>query len=1262
MTIVVSAVTAVLCAVIIMILRYWLLPEIEQFHGKISAALTSAMGNPVSIGKIKGDWDGLHPHLNFTDVRILDALGKPALVLPRIDASVSWLSLLAAELRLSSLEIDRPELLIRQDTQGRIFIGSVAMKSEGSNNDLANWLLHQSHMAVHNAVIVWLDEQHGAPPLVLDRVNLRIESLFDHHQFALLAVPPIELSSPLDVRGDFHGSRFDEPDKWNGQLFTQLDYSNILAWRPWIKLPDELSRGQGAFRSWLGVTNGKISQFTADLVLHDVATRLADNVPEMDVHFLRGRAAWKTVEDGWEVSTRKLSMRLHNGVRLQPTDFYLRLVQEGQKHPAGGELRANTLQLESLVSLANFLPLDAKLRTQLNSYAPRGHVSNLDMEWQGSPDKLLGYKIFGQFDKLALQQAGSMPGFSGLSVTVDGNEAQGHLNINTRNLTLEAPGVMREPLLFSTLTGQVSWQREKGELKIRADNVALANDDLAGNLYGNFHTQPGTLGVLDLTASLTRGDIKHAARYTPLVALDKKDNDWLNDALLSGHTEDFRLRLKGNLSDFPLDGTTDTSLEIGAHAEDVSMKFARDWPVIEKLSGEFSIHNNKLEVDAPTASILGARISHLSIIQPDMSDADPRLQIKGEADAANNIFLQFIQQSPVRGYINGFTDGISGSGSGHLNLSAQIPLLSSKPAKISGLLRVQASDIDMGPGVPLLRNTTGELSFSESAMKAVNVTSDILGGPAHLDLQTAAGGVVQASLQGSTTMDGLRKSVSHPLLDRLQGGTTWDANISVVNKTAQLTVNSSLEGISSSLPAPFTKSAAESWPLHIEKHPLDAPQELISARLGKVLSVKVLRNAENGVNVISRGVIRFGEPENDTLPDKNGIWLTGRLPVLSLRGWEGVSGGAGQSLPIAGANLHIDKVTGSGFNLNNLQINAQRRGDGLSAQLSSPAVGGEVVWQPNGYNGTGKLSVKLQNLYWTEAAALPEIQAKTVTGDARPNDLPALDITVDDVLFKGKKIGHLEMQGYPEGKNWRLRHLHITNPDGSVTGDGLWQGEKANTQVNLLLEISNAGNILARSGYPNTVKNGSGKLAARMAWDGSPDEFNYSSLSGTLKLDTGKGQFLKMDPGFGKLLGILSLQALPKRITLDFTDVFSDGFEFDHINGNAAIHRGVMQTQDLFIDGSSAKVAMKGLVNLNDETQNLHVEILPTLGSSVSMLSTFAAGPVIGLGTLIVSKILGNPLDNLMSFAYNVSGTWSNPSVIKVGEKPVKVQTLPKTP
>ena len=1325
LTLIVLAVAAVLGALAIVVLRYWLLPDIEQYHDRITASLAGAMGNPVTIGKIQGDWQGLLPHLNFTDVRILDEQRQPALVLERIDVSVSWMSLLTAELRLASLEIDRPELLIRRDAQGKIFIGNVALSKQGDGNDLANWLLHQSNMAVRNALIVWVDEQRDAPPLVLQQVNLRVDNLFSQHRFALRAIPPGELATPLDVRGEFYGESFDNLATWHGQLFTQVDYTDVTAWRSWLDLPGEFSRGRGALRGWLGVKDGKVAQITADLDLRDVVTKLAEDVPEMVLPELRGRAAWQQVTGGFEVSTRHLAMRLQNGIEFQPTDFYFRTVNASNKQPADGqaekgqaaegEIRANLLQLESLVGLAKFLPMEADLRARLDAYAPKGKVSNLDAQWHGSSEKLGSYKLKGHFENLAVNQVGKMPGFSGLTVDVDGNEAGGKLSINSRHLTVDAPGVMREPLSFATLTGQAGWQRERGELAIIVDNITVANDDLAGNLYGAYHTLAGTLGVLDLTARLTRADIRRAARYTPLVALNKEGNDWLNGALLAGHSEDFRLRIKANLSDFPLDGTKDALFEIGGHARDAVMEFDKNWPRIENISGELLIRGNRLEVKSPSATMLDTRLQNVTVTLPNMLSKDLSLEIKGEAVAASNSLLEFVQKSPVRGYIDGFTDGISASGNAHLDLFARIPLLGGKPVKVSGTIKVQDNDIDLGEGVPLLRNTRGALSFTESGMQASGVSAEILGGTASINVQTAAGGVVHATLKGRSNVDVLRNIEPLPLLNYLHGSAAWDADISMVKKSAQITINSNLQGISSSLPQPFAKRADEMMMLRVEKNPVLIPpkrpagkaclepcpkvegavaegQDVITAQLGNLLSARLARRNENGAMVIKRGVINFGNnfgAQDKSLESKkmqelsrgkDGVWLAGSLPVLSVQGWEGLAGGAekadsgksGPALPIAGANLLIEKLTGYGQSISALHINAARRGDGLAAQLSSGALNGEVVWEPHGYETGSMFRAHLSNLQGMseeqhsqtiepDQQALPgkiENTVKTPPAQMNPGNLPALDISIDNLQIRDKQIGRFELTGHPDGKDWRLSRLNITNPDGSLLGDGVWSDTegKPQTQINLVLDISDAGKILARSGYPNTVKGGSGRLAANLSWADTPDEFSYATLNGTLKLDAGKGRFLKMDPGAGKLLSILSMQALPKHITtLDFTDVFSKGFQFDNIIGEAAIKNGVMDTQEFHIYGSAAKVALKGSVDLNRETQNLSVKVFPAIGDSVSLLAVFAINPAAGIAGLIADKLLGNPLDKLVSFEYNISGTWSDPNVVKVGGSKEKI-------
>jgi len=311
------------------------------------------------------------------------------------------------------------------------------------------------------------------------------------------------------------------------------------------------------------------------------------------------------------------------------------------------------------------------------------------------------------------------------------------------------------------------------------------------------------------------------------------------------------------------------------------------------------------------------------------------------------------------------------------------------------------------------------------------------------------------------------------------------------------------------------------------------------------------------------------------------------------------------------------------------------------------------------------LDARFKNLNWTSDATTEPLRAASISAVPdtaaanvlQPGKLPALEVAIDQLQISGKQIGQLELIGHPDGDSWRLRRLLLTNPDGSLSGDGVWTdvSGKAQTKINLMLEITNAGKILDRSGYPNTVKDGSGKLAANLSWVGAPEAFNLGTLEGTLKLDTGKGRFLKIDPGAGKLLSVLSLQALPKHIALDFADVFSEGFQFDNINGNASMRNGSMMTQDFHIDGSAAKVLMKGSVDLNHETQDLRVEVLPSIGSGISLISAFAINPVVGLSAFVVDKILGNPLDKLVSFEYNISGTWTDPSVVKVGEKPVPI-------
>ena len=214
------------------------------------------------------------------------------------------------------------------------------------------------------------------------------------------------------------------------------------------------------------------------------------------------------------------------------------------------------------------------------------------------------------------------------------------------------------------------------------------------------------------------------------------------------------------------------------------------------------------------------------------------------------------------------------------------------------------------------------------------------------------------------------------------------------------------------------------------------------------------------------------------------------------------------------------------------------------------------------------------------------------------------------------------------------------------------------------LVAEDAGAFLDRFGYPVAVRNAPTKITGNLAWAGAPNDFDYPSLTGKLTLRTGAGQFTKIDPGIGKLLGVLSLQALPRRITLDFRDVFSEGFAFDDINGDFRIQKGLMHTDNLKLEGPAAQVTLTGNIDLARETQQLDVRVKPALsstfsaGAAVLFLANPIVGAAVGAGTLLAQKLLNNPLDQIFSYDYRVTGSWSDPQVERVGSRLVSNSAL----
>jgi uncharacterized protein (TIGR02099 family) len=1243
---------AIAGAVLLLTLRYRILPDIERYHDQITAAASVALGQPLTIGRIDADWDGLRPRLSFSDVRILDKQGRVALSLPRLENTVAWTTLPMAELRFHSLTIDSPELSVRRDMQGRWYVAGVALESQTAEAPQydADWLLHQANVIIRNGRITWQDDLRAAPALVLEQVDLVIENRLSRHRFALRAVPPARLASRLDVRGNFRGDSFADMSEWRGQLFTQLDYADVPAWRPWVTLPKAFRRGKGALRMWLGFEQGQLRGVDADVALAGVQARLAEELPQLDLRELRGRIGWHELERGFEINTQHLALQMRDGFKLRPTDFYLRLAGLDETRPGSGEIRANALELADLGRLASYLPLGDELKQQVAEASPQGRIADLRALWQGGAGNIERYEVTARFDGLSVRRVGDRPGFAHLTGQVDGDDSGGTLTLASRKFMLDAPQMFAEAVEFDTLDARIGWQRNSRGLEFKLSNVELANADLAGTIYGSYQAEPEGPGSVDATVDMSRVAVRRTGRYTPLRSVNKATHDWLQAALQGGQADSFRVRLRGDLRDFPFVGNERGIFRLEARARGVVMEFVKGWPRLENAQTHLLIQGNRLDIDAISATTAGARLQNVKVGIPDLLDRNLILHVRGEAADATQRCLDYIVKSPVNGYLDGFTEGIRARGDGKLNLQLDIPLKGDARVKVRGDYRFVNNEVDFGKSVPLLRKVNGVLLFTESSVNAGDIGAQILGGAAHLTVQSENGTLLTRA-HGRLDLDNLNRLAPHPLLRRVRGGADWRADIRARGKLVDVAVDSELQGIVSDLPAPFAKRASERIPLHFEQRSIDLRQQELGLHYGTLFDARLTRyQGANSAWDTRRGRIAFGGA--GARGGKDGIWVVGKLPHVSLEGWSGLglASEEGGVLPnIAGIDVTVDRLTAYGNTVNALEIKGSGRNGLLSLRLASRELNGDVIWQPQ---GNGKLLGRFRDAMLGEGHAEP-VQMPLAAADRRePVDnsaFPSVDVAVEKLSYKGRQLGKLEMELNEADGDVLLEKLLLTNPDGVLNMTGKWQAVPEQTQINVRLDISDAGRILSRSGYPEGLKDGSGTLESNLYWSGAPDTFSYAKLNGRVNLKVGKGRFLKLDPGVGKLLGVLSLQSIPKRISLDFTDVFSEGFQFDGITGNAQIVNGLLLTSDMVLSGSAAKVTMTGQVDMNRETQELKVRIFPAIGDNVSLLS-FAAGPVVGVGVLLTNKLLRDPLDKLVSFEYNVSGSWADPKVEKVGQ------------
>ena len=1258
------------CA-LLLVVRLIVFPQVESHRAEIAAALSARLGEPVEIDAIETGWDGWNPKVSIRGLRIRERTGEgdePLLDLPRVDLIVAWTSLPLLDFRLRELVLDGPKLSIRRDAAGRLRIAGLAIDPARRNEEgiVGDWLLRQREIVVSNALITWDDEMRKAPQLVLDQVQFRLEQSFGHHRFGLTGMPPAELASPVDFRGDVVGLAPADWQKADGRFYLQLDYADVAAWREYLSLPLPVDSGKGALRLWMEVANGEPRDLTADLVLVDVRTQLADDLPPLELARVSGRVGWKHEAGRHELYTKALAFEALDRTTLSPTDFTFMHDEAADGRPAVGKLTFARIELGPLTALAAHLPLPQGVRHDLARYAPHGTLNDGKYSWEGAAEAPSKFTASSAFESLGVNAQDLFPGVSGIAGSFDATEAKGTLKLASQRMTLDLPHVFMEPIALDSAAGDVKWVRTPETLQVRVDNLAFANGHAAGTASGSWKSLPTGPGSVDLKARLTRANIEHLHRYLPRNS-PPGVREWMQRALLKGTSNDVRVALNGNLADFPFEQGRNGQFVATAKAQGGVLDYADHWPSISDIDADIRLEGARLLIDASGGKALGAQISRTRAEIADLHH--PIVRINGEAAGPTKEFLTFIEQSPVAEWIGHFSDGARASGNGRLALNFDLPLATPHSATVTGEYQFIANELRIA-GAPPLAKVDGKISFGGHSIAGRDITAEALGGTVKLEV-SGSDGRVRVTGAGTASLAQLRSQVDSPLIDRLSGDTDYQITVNVRPQAATWTVESTLKGAVVDLPAPLGKTADQTIALRVERRDAALPRkdELLAidyGTIGRLLLRRPTADApfDRGLLLLGKAIAQGGEPE------RAGFWVRADLPVLDLDEWLGFSralpartagGGASSGLDFDGADVEAISLSAFGRKFNQTNIAARRAGEEWRVTLGGNDVAGTAVWRvPTSATPSGRIVARLARL--TLPTAADTLSGQTTRKAARPagaaNAWPAIDLASDAFYSKDHDLGKLELAARPSGNDWQIESLTLKNDSGSISADGWWRaGEPQQTKLDVTVDVNEAGMFLTHFGTADAIRGAATKIKGQLSWNGSPADFDYRMLNGTFQVSAGIGQFMKADPGVGRLLGVLSLQALPRRISLDFRDVFSEGFAFDAIDGSARIQDGLLSTDNLRMIGPAATVNISGTVDLSRETQKLRVRVQPALSTSVSAgaAALFIANPLvgaaIGAGTLLAQKVLKDPIEQLFSYDYAVTGSWSDPVVERVSSR-----------
>lgn len=1240
-----------------------LTPFATQYKSEVERHLTTLIGQPVSINSMETSWYWFEPVLKLNQVTLSDARDH-VLKLDKLLVGINILSSLWHwHIQPGILFIDDVHLSLRQmddhwQVDGLLQNQQVTTLNAEAYLPTLVWLLRQQKIVLKNISAL----VHFKDGTLLPLSAIHLTAVNHSGRFRLRGSARLAQTTPttVDIRADLTLNPY-ALERASGHVYLSVKHVLLTQWQRLMpKLDYQLEGGKGNFEVWLDLVKGNISSVQSKIDVRRVAILKATKLDRKFIQQLSLNMAIKPERGGWQVSGDKLQVRL-DGFEWPENAFKVSFDASKQRYDCFIE----SLVLDPLLALGIEWP--EKLSPILALH-PHGRLESTQLVvTQGELSSFLTH-----FKELGFEVSPKGFGVRNLAGVLSWKPDTGRIKLDADDVML-LPRT-RPDVLFSKINAAFSWSNKGPLLDLQMDHLVLRRLD--GELYAT-----GGLGdVLSPENRRLSLDLRlrshHAEQWLAYIPsnphLKVKLEDWLKKDIKRVDQAEIQVSVEGRLADFPFDNGLG-KFSVISHLTGTDLFFHKDWPLCGNIDAYLRVDGRELSADILHANLQGLDVHGANLRVPGLGLDHETLLIHGKGQFPARAVKAYVLHSPLKKQLTQLK-ALTLSGDLGLTLRLEAPLYPENDEILArGTMFFDHNQTTFRHDLNDLRisNLSGTLQFDEHGVIDSEIKAHLLGNPVNIRIfkEEHPTPMTKISFHGHTTMALLQSKLKLPELSFADGPFDFAGVLTFADgkkDSDHLKISSSLQEVQLKLPKPFGKLVGEQAPLQFD---MDFNKHQ-GIRLGidyadRVSSDLWFKEVDDTFE-LDKGEVRIGKGGADATHGV-GLRVVGALDEFDLHDWQGVmnpdAAEDGSMLDaVQSFDLKIGQLTLFSNVYPNVGIRANHLGvDNWSFRVAQKDVLGDLRYHPKAHSLSGHLN------YLYLSKSLLSNSANTL----KPIDIPQLNLSIDDFKYGTTDLGKVAIKSESSNTLWRLDYCNVTSAGYEAVIKGEWSlitGKNA-TKLQGEIKVLDLANALERFHITPAVEAHKGLIQFNGGWGSALTDFSYASANGKMYVQLQDGRITHLSPeteeklGLGKLLSILSLQTIPRRLKLDFSDLSGGGYSFDEFKGNFTLKKGVLNTTDTFVDGPVAYASMQGDLDVVKQLYDVDLHISPHITASLPIVATIAGGPIAGLATWAASKIINQGMQQVTGYTYRVTGPWRDPKVDQVSifknpmvKPPVKVQ------